>query len=86
MAETSTQNVTITVKGGVTITAIGHIGITTKREMIVGCITQRGGLILTVAASTQIGTLAPGATAGTHGDGTGGILDLGLIPAVVPLQ
>lgn len=86
-AETSTQNVIVTIKAGTVITAISHIGITTKREIIVGCITQRDGLTITVAASAQINTrtLAPGAAVGSRGDGKGGILDLGLIPAVAPL-
>lgn len=86
VAET-TQNVIVNIKAGMVITAISHIRITAKGEVIVGYITQRDGPIITVAASTQISTrtLAPGAAAGIHGDGTGGIPDLGLIPAVVPL-
>lgn len=88
VAEIVTKNVTVITKGRTVTTAISHTGITAKREVIVRCITQRGGPTIIVAASTQIGTrtLAPGATAGTREDGTGGILDPGLIPAVAPLQ
>lgn len=84
VAETCTQKVTITIKGGMVITAISHLGITAKRETIMGSITQRGGPTITVAISTRINTLAPGAAAGTRGDETRGTLDLGLIPAVAP--
>ena len=51
-----------------------------------GCIILRGSHTTTVIASTQVGTrtLAPEAAAETHGDGTGGVLDL--FPAVALLQ
>lgn len=82
------HNVTEIINGGTVIRAIVHTTITAKRELTIGHIIQRGGPTITPVASIQISflTLAPGAAAETLRDSTGGVLILGVIPAVAPLQ
>lgn len=82
MAET-TPGVT-DIKGTV-ITPTSHIAITAKRETIVDSITHKGTRTITAAADAQVSALAPVAATRICGDGIGGALDPGLIPAAAPL-